>query len=130
MPTNTAQKAAPAKHTPGPWKVAGSCHVRQSADGKFFHTAHITLADDYAENPCIAEIDHRGRYSTEESKAHSPSQEQAANARLIAAAPDLLAALEGMLEAFPPPKIRAENGFAGNLAHSIARTAIAKAKGE
>ena len=53
--------------------------------------------------------------------------ETEANARLIAAAPDLLAALEAMLEAFPPPSIRASDGFARNRAHATARTAIAKA---
>ena len=45
-------------------------------------------------------------------------------ARLIAAAPQLLEALEQMLAAFPAPKIRAANGFDGNLAHAAARSAI------
>jgi len=56
--------------------------------------------------------------------AISPTEADA-NARLIAAAPDLLAALEQMLAAFPAPKIRATNGFDGNLAHAAARAAIA-----
>ncbi len=43
---------------------------------------------------------------------------------------DLLAALEQMIAAFPPPKISAANGFDGNLAHAVAQTAIRKARGD
>lgn len=49
---------------------------------------------------------------------------QLANARLIAAAPELLAFVEEYMEAF-------ENGMAGDsYLHRIARAAIAKAQGE
>ena len=49
---------------------------------------------------------------------------------LLAAAPDLRKALEGMLNAFPPPKVRSPGGLDANLAHAAGRTALAKAKGE
>ena len=91
-------------HTPGPWEIivpARSGHVhRVTSRGREFALVGCPRAND---------------------------DEQAANARLIAAAPDLLAALERMLTAFPAPKIRAAGGFDGNLAHAEARAAIAKA---
>lgn len=55
---------------------------------------------------------------------------RAKDARLIATAPALLAALKQMCVAFPPPKMRAANGFAGNLAHAVAGTAIHQAATE
>lgn len=83
-------------HTPGPWKVAGTCHVHETPDGRFYHVSHITVADDYANNPYdpyVAEISSRGRYCSE-SEAHKPGGEQAANARLIAQSPAMLSALK------------------------------------
>lgn len=50
------------------------------------------------------------------------SDEDKANARLIAAAPDLLAALEALLDY--------ENGIQKSIAEQMARAAIAKAGGE
>lgn len=52
-----------------------------------------------------------------------------ANASLIAAAPDLLAACVALLAAFPAPPIKSRGGFEGNLAHATARSAIARATG-
>ena len=80
------------RHTPGPWKVSGSCRVKEAAGGTFYHVAHVVLADDSDPNPCVAEVGSRGRYCSRAREAHRPGPEQAANARLIAAAPDLLAA--------------------------------------
>lgn len=59
-----------------------------------------------------------------------PSFKQAANARLIAAAPDLLAALQNALDRFE--SIPAHQDEAGIYRHAaaIAKTAIAKAIGE
>ncbi len=104
-------------HTPGPWKVAGSCHVLPTVDGLYYHVAHVTVADDYAPNPMIAEVSTRGRYCSR-AEAHSPSPEQTANARLIAAAPDLLAALEWVIDYAPTGADEAR-----------CRAAIAKARG-
>lgn len=53
-----------------------------------------------------------------------------ADACLIAAAPELVKALEDMLATFPPSPIRSRNGFAENLRHAEARAALAKARGD
>ena len=86
------------KHTPGPWFVAGVDGGKVSIESK--HTPYVALVD----------------YCTS----------QKANARLIAAAPNLLEALEMLSNCseYPTPK--------QNIALAItqAHTAIAKAKGE
>lgn len=64
-----------AEHTPGPW-VANDCIVK--------------AVDCYG--PWVADTDLMLRYPPR--KPHISHAEQRANARLIAAAPDLLAALE------------------------------------
>lgn len=68
-------------HTPGPWRV-------------FSHSWSDTsiLADGFDHSICSLDINH----ATEESQEADEAL-MAANARLIAAAPDLLAALQGVL---------------------------------
>ena len=64
---------------------------------------------------------------------HWPSEEErAANARLIAAAPDLLDALEKLVGSCPPlgPWDEEDWGSPSNDAMAVAAAAIAKAKGE
>lgn len=69
-----------AKHTPGPWKV---WHGGGPNDGYF------TIGSD---------MEHRGGIVAEYTvPAPRPDGEVQANARLIAAAPDLLAACQGLL---------------------------------
>jgi len=100
------------KHTQGPWKVVS-----------IGLTDAVTCGDVGIETRSgQIGIEFEGRLWVER-------EECEANACLIAAAPELLEALERMLEAFPPPKMARGEGFAGNLAHATARTAIAKAKG-
>lgn len=90
------------KHTPGPWEVLPGesrkpyLRVRGTCLGRLYKIANVLLG-----------------FSTEESKA---------NARLIAAAPELLEALESIrdLPAHPMRKRAVE----------IATAAIAKATGE
>lgn len=89
------------QHTPGPWSVEIDHHnnvpefIRVYADGEMYDLASV-LCDE--------------------------TGNATANARLISAAPDLLAAIEGLLNALPSatthPAIKA------------ARAAIAKATGE
>lgn len=82
------------QHTPGPWKV---------------HGYHI-LGEDLC---AVAEV-----YTAED----IPTED--ANARLIAAAPQLLCALETLLQAF-------ECGdYYNDVITDLAKEAIAKAKGE
>ena len=93
-----------AKHTQGPW-IVSQCipesseyaRIVKNAEGE--HIAHIVDFDfDYL-------------------------PEVRANAHLIAAAPELLAALEGMLNA-------TRTGKSIDIIADIARAAIAKARGE
>lgn len=109
---NTQKQAA---HTPGPWKQR-DCNVY--GDGWLDPIACTSTAQPY------------GKGLHAEKRLNLDFSEARANARLIAAAPAILAALEQMLAAFPAPKIRAANGFEGNLAHAVARTAIAAATGD
>lgn len=86
------------KHTPGPWvKGVMSDYVAKSASGEII-----------AELPC--------------SKASS--EERAANARLIAAAPDLLGALKRAMNELA----QCTQGDGCN--YCLARAAIAKAEGK
>ena len=82
-------------HTPGPWKVLVENH-------------HIYAKDSY---PVASATSHR------------KSEERLANARLIAAAPDLLAACELMLTVY---------GLKQEAPHAFEtmRSAVAKARGE
>lgn len=97
------------KHTPEPWVVDEDGTVTQADSGA--HIAVVSQEDDF---PCLEE-DER-----EEARA-----ECKANARLIAAAPELLEALEKALR---------ESGCDGDLCmhdwHDDARAALAKARGE
>jgi hypothetical protein len=87
------------KHTPGPWKAEGWENlVVNSADG---HTMTLAAGGNWAD---LAELK--------------------ANARLIAAAPDLLAALVAMLNRYGD-----KSAFPMCDASISARAAIAKAKG-
>ena len=92
------------KHTPGPWEIK-----RHFDPGYKFISAptHSGLAQVVW---CM------------EDEERSPSCE--ANAYLIAAAPELLEALEMMLE------MSEMGGFGKAAAEDVARAAIAKAKGE
>ena len=100
------------KHTPGPWRV-------------FEHSWSDTsvLADGFDHGICLLDINH----ATEESQDADEAL-MAANARLIAAAPDLLASLRELVEAFVATD---EEGL---IEHAEpmrrARAAIAKALGD
>ena len=82
------------KHTPGPWEKAEP-FATVRAPGR----------------PCIADCGSRSDLDAQ------------ANARLIAAAPDLLAALEYIMAWTP-------NDWNAETARDMARAAIAKARGE
>ena len=92
------------KHTPGPWFITGSMtkYVEARIPGRMIQEVAAcgpTAADD------------------------GYGEQQMANARLIAAAPELLDALEEVVQWL-------ELGDHEGQMHSKARAAIAKAKGE
>ena len=94
-----------ARHTPGSW------HLELLPNGAFWVMTHAPL--DMQDPPTIAR---RGEWGHNAEQSH-------ANARLIAAAPDLLEALQACVEV-------AEGkgpGAAGWMAIDKARAAIAKA---
>ena len=85
-----------AKHTPGPWTTGRAINTVDIGKFSFICPFGANSADQ------VAEIK--------------------ANARLISAAPDLLAALEAMIAKIDADKLP--------ISCSLARAAIAKAKGE
>ena len=101
-----------AKHTPGPWAVGHEMNserpgsvpvvamVRDSLGGKM----HVAFVNGMA-------------------------GEQEANARLIASAPDMLAALRGMLDGLRVPTSVDDQNAEREEACAAARAAIAKATG-
>lgn len=90
-----------AKHTPGPWFYNGD---EGSETAKYGHNVNTARG-------VIAEIEERGG-KTEH------------NARLIAAAPELLAALEKLIASYDPAQRPAEYGWHDAIA------AVKRAKGE
>lgn len=91
------------KHTPGPWDIeVEECRTFITGEGRQLAKILLTHAnnDEYSEHLVRAK----------------------ANVRLIAAAPDMLAALEKLLNALPSATT--------HPAIKTARTAIAKAKGD
>ena len=92
-----------AKHTPGPWKQNGNTVWEDGTKDR----GHIAVC--------------RLRVGT-----HVPEFQNEANARLIAAAPDLLAVLEKVLAAYEAAR---EPGH-GTILIAEARAAIAKARGQ
>ncbi len=96
-------------HTPGPWKTGRALNTTGSV--KIVHRGHLTLA--WASCEDVSDI---------------TRDEAMANASLIAAAPDLLAALRDMVATWEGPRELAAIKFAQNVI--AARAAIAKAEGK
>jgi hypothetical protein len=110
-----------AKHTPGPWRVFNYSWSDTSI-----------LADGFDHGICLLDINH----ATEESQ-EADEAVMAANARLIAAAPDLLTALWKLRNEVSSLHIEAIRGAIGNtnaeclvLRVLEAEAAITKATGE
>ena len=103
------------KHTPGPWSVGEVSHKKQRVDIDSLH-ADQTVGHQTWRGLARA-------YGCEDMPAEGTAV-MLANARLIAAAPELLEALERIVASDPT-----HTHFA-TLAISEARAAIAKATGE
>lgn len=98
------------KHTPGPWRVDddNAKNVRAGGVGGLF------VAKTYA-------------IPVEDNPDDAYNREQIANARLIAAAPDLLEAAR-VAESFLRHRTAESLGEAGVLARRVIRAALAKAE--
>ena len=110
------------KHTPGPWKLD------MNSVGLFLKGS---IPVDGSGHDALAQVVWQMEDDADYGK-NSPECE--ANARLIAAAPELLAALDRLLKAAPPGKMDDPMTFTRKnaeyiLASSEARAAIAKATG-
>lgn len=108
------------KHTPGPWR-AGRPDMATIVDG---WDSKWIYADDHADPDNIEKTKHIAVASSRDVEDWS---EVMANARLIAAAPELLEALEKFVVHMPSKP----HCTIGHLqAYDLAVRAIAKAKGE
>jgi hypothetical protein len=111
------------KHTPGPWHIEKRASEIQR-DGKpveYFAVAHTSLSRDSFVALGVAPV----KLFFSVTGASSPNLEGEANARLIAAAPELLEALQRIIE-FNDGE-HGEPGVIGCKAVEDARAAIAKA---
>jgi hypothetical protein len=107
------------RHTPGPWLVWDS-----KGTERIDHTTGVYRQLDSTDEQIIALCDEDLSLS---------SDEQLANARLIAAAPELLEALEELAERAAILSALSPRSAASTLlgmAHTKAKRAIAKARGE
>ena len=110
------------KHTPGPWRLTESGDAIVSADGG---TLIVETGQDYWKNLEAA----AAGASSDIAKRHLPQVR--ANARLIAAAPELLEALVAILETADLSFGEGEQAAkVGNAVISQARAAIEKANGK
>ena len=96
------------KHTPGPWKIT------DKIDGQFAYTPRIHVG------PAV--VYYTAGYHTAEQDSEFKAIAEA-NARLIAAAPELLDALQEIVEA-------QKGGYLGWSHIDAASAAIAKATGQ
>jgi hypothetical protein len=114
-----------AKYTPGPWEVFPYLTPHLDDDPMMVYKVN---AGDLQQRFDNLQLDEGGQYDDEElDRIH---EEKAANARLIASAPDLLEALEGLLANAPQPSKKIKESFHYLVSREAACKAIAKAKGE
>lgn len=95
------------EHTPGPWEAHCFLVVAQKSKG------------------CSKSVAYAGREICHTGEGRGPSEESEANARLIAASPDLLAACEAFIEAWD----KSHQLEKTDVAMRLARAAITRAKG-
>lgn len=111
-----------AEHTPGPWKTSMLCDSVEAVLIKKTPRGQLSRVYGYAASPgtiCLLEDGENINYTD--------ADEKAANAHLIAAAPDLLAACKKALAYFDV--VAARSPIELEIEEQLA-AAIAKAKGE
>lgn len=109
------------KHTPGPW-IFETWKYRNPEGGNLERVVPVVILSD--KELRLAQMDSD---EGNENPYTIPLEEATANARLIAAAPDLLEALQEMVGIWEGPRDRAALAFASAIV--MARAAIAKAEG-
>lgn len=102
------------KHTPGPWEVC-----TEQENPPVFSIVHDTCPDQGGDCVYVIEAGYQADMTIKDFCFGIPSE---ADANLIAAAPELLEALEALLDY--------EDGIQKAAAEQMARAAIAKAGGE
>lgn len=120
MATSTEQKST-SKHTPGPWSLPHFAQPDVNCECEYVLTDHLMGA--------VATVHCSGAGNDWKSHGDNPRfVEAVANARLIAAAPDMLDALEAAL-----PVVEFAISYYGSSeaidALALVRQAIAKAEG-
>ena len=100
------------KHTPGPWKEDAwvGTDPYDDPDGPFVEVGNVRWSPNKVDVPAAIE--------------------QTANARLIAAAPELLEALEKVIREYTKSLYNSDRALYLGRAVNAAEKAIAKAKGE
>lgn len=112
------------KHTPGPWKMYSSGYVRPKHE-EFAKNFWVGFGETDSKGPGIVCNDIKPCYSGTSEGLDSRLIEQEANARLIASAPELIEALELVVN-----ELRYVPGFSYVETIKIADSIIRKAKGE
>ena len=107
-------------HTPGPWHYRSAAHTKNLFGVSIFH------GRDERNEGLIADLS--GRYKSYRTEAEIDPVTKA-NARLIASAPDLLAALKGMMREFGGVHGALDPEISADIPRIAALSAIAKAEG-
>lgn len=122
------------KHTPGPWSAikvySDAVSVVDAGGFELVETENIAILSEYSKKLNISHWE-----QSEDAYRVLNDEEQAANARLIAAAPELLQALQKLLDLQVAKKELEylDKGIGTktpNAAWLEARSAVAKARGE
>ena len=118
-PVMAQEVSTVSEHTPGPWHVEHDASIRASLEGQDVQLAAMSRTSWTTDDP--------RHYLTKVLRDQTP-----ANARLIAAAPDLLATLKAILDVLKPDSLGYLQGDVNLLTceHMIqAREAIKEAEG-
>lgn len=108
------------QHTPAPWAIE-TCNENGPFLDSFYITTKTKTWDDNENERVVC------RFPTGTGQFGDIGQENLANARLIAAAPDLLSVL---IQLLPMAEAHYKTSSEGAPSILVARAAIAKAKGE
>lgn len=123
-----AAMTSESKHTPGPWTIFTD--LPEEHDGYIDHGGYRINADGVEQLAYVWERSARVNPSTGEQDSSLPfgAEEAQANARLIAAAPELLEALEAIVARWDTPAWKETEPTADVM--NAARSLISRVRGE